>query len=88
MTRATALSCRIPIGNPPGLPPPTISLLEDGLDPDTSPPIYPALLELTLDEFLQHVVLFTNGQEHTVKDVIKFAANVARGVHHESNAVV
>jgi hypothetical protein len=27
--------------------------------------------------------LVANGQEHTVKDVIKFAANVAGGVHHD-----
>jgi len=68
---------------PLALPPPTFRILEDGLDPNTSPPIYPPPVELTLEEFLAHVVLIINGQQHTVKDIIKFAANVAGGVHHD-----
>lgn len=68
---------------PQGLPPPTFLLLEDGLDPDTSPPIYPPPVELTLGDFLNHVVLINKGQRHTVKDIIKFSANVAGGIHHD-----
>ena len=68
---------------PQGLPPLTFGLLEDGLDPDTSPPIYPPPVELTLGDFLNCVVLIINGQQHTVKDIIRFAANVAGGIHHD-----
>ena len=68
---------------PQGLPPPTFLLLEDALDPDTSPPIYPPPIELTMDDFLNHVVLIIKGQQHTVKDIIRFAANVAGGIHHD-----
>jgi hypothetical protein len=57
--------------------------LQDGLDPDTAPPFLPPPIELTLDQFLQHVVLILNAQPHSVKDVIKFAANAAGAVHHD-----
>jgi len=68
--------------DPPGLPVPTIRVIEDGIDPDTAPPIYGKPSELTIDEFLGQTVLVINGKEHSVKDVIKFAANVAGAVHH------
>jgi hypothetical protein len=59
---------------PPGLSDATVESLQDGLDPDTAPPFLPPPIELTLDQFLKHVVLIINAQPHSVKDVIKFAA--------------
>jgi hypothetical protein len=59
-------------------------ILEDGLDPDARAPGSPSK-EVSLDGFLGHTIIFTRGVAHTVSDVIKFAANVAGGIHHTEN---
>jgi hypothetical protein len=87
----TANEQKVPIRfvvNPLGpLPPGGLStdsvLLGDGLDPDTSAPIHAAPVSLGLEDFLKHVVLIIEGKERSIKDVIKFGANVAGGVHHD-----
>jgi hypothetical protein len=58
--------------------------LEDGLDPDGRRPGTPRT-EVGLDGFLGHKVLYLKGQPHTVRDVIKLAANVSGGVHRTPN---
>lgn len=57
-------------------------LLEDGLDPQTRPPGSPST-KFDHQGFLNHVVIHHKGKQHTVRDVIKFASNVAGGVHHD-----
>jgi len=54
--------------------------LEDGVDPEIRPPGSPQK-EVSLDGFLGHTILYLQGQPRSVGDVIKFAANVAGGVH-------
>jgi hypothetical protein len=56
--------------------------LEDGLDPDTGRPGRP-VSEVDLDGFLAHKVIILRQASHSVADVIRFAANVAGGVHHD-----
>lgn len=62
----------------------TFLILEDGLDPETRPPGSPAK-EVNFDGFLGHAILYIDGKAHSVADVVKFAANVAGGVHHVDN---
>src|SRR5262245_18440672 len=69
------------LGSPSGLSDTVVHSLQDGLDPDTAPPRMAPPIELMIDQFLQHVVLILNAQPHSVKDVIKFAANAAGAVH-------
>lgn len=57
--------------------------LEDGIDPQTSPG--GRTLTLNKDDFLKHEILYIYGKAHTVRDVIRFATNVAGGVHHDPN---
>jgi hypothetical protein len=59
-----------------------IDSLEDGLDPDPAlEPIYRSPSELTIDEFLRHPIMRLDGKEQSMKDIIKFAANVAGSIH-------
>ena len=58
--------------------------LEDGLDPDTRPRGSPSK-EVDVAGLLRHEILFIRGKPHSVQDAIKYAANVAGGVHHTSN---
>jgi hypothetical protein len=41
--------------------------------------------EVNFKDFINHKVLVINGQPYSVRDVIKFASDVAGGVHHTSN---
>jgi hypothetical protein len=41
---------------------------------------------MTIDQFLAQAVLVIEGKKYSVKDVIKFAANVAGAVHHDPKA--
>jgi hypothetical protein len=43
--------------DPPGLPTPIFRSIEDGLDPDTAPPIHGAPSEMTIDQFLGQAVV-------------------------------
>ena len=54
--------------------------LEDGLDPETRPPGSPSK-EVNFDGLIGHIILFINGQGHSIRDVIKLASDVAGGVH-------
>jgi len=67
-------------GPPAGLPPPAIYSVEDGLDPDTAPPFLPRI-RVKRDQLLKQVLLVTGGHEHSLRDVVLFAANVMGGVH-------
>jgi hypothetical protein len=55
--------------------------LEDGVDPESRRPGAPRK-ELRLGGFLDHTILYLRGQPRSVGDIIKYAANVAGGVHH------
>jgi hypothetical protein len=55
--------------------------LEDGVDPEGRRPGSPQK-QVSLGGFLDHAVVYLKGQLRSVGDVIKFAANVAGGVHH------
>lgn len=52
----------------------------DGLDPDTSPPIG-TIVTLSLDEFLKVIVLQENGNNITIKEVVRYVAHILGGVH-------
>ncbi len=54
--------------------------LEDGVDPTVRPRGSPHK-EVSLGDFLGHTIVYLHGQPQSVADVIKFAANVAGGVH-------
>lgn len=57
--------------------------LEDGIDPETSRPGGPTM-KLSRAKFLNHPVTYVEGGHYIlVKDVIKYAANVAGGKHHD-----
>jgi hypothetical protein len=58
--------------------------LEDGLDPDTRPPDKPRKT-VNFEGFLSHKILYVKGHAHSVRDVIKLAANVSGGVHRTKN---
>lgn len=60
----------------------TVLALEDGLDPDTARPGKP-VSEVDLDGLLAHKVIIMRQASHSVAHVIRFAANVAGGVHHD-----
>jgi hypothetical protein len=64
--------------------PTTAQRPRDGLDPETSRPGRPTK-EVNFEGFINHKVLTIDGQPHSVRDVIKFASDVAGGVHHTSN---
>jgi hypothetical protein len=66
------------------LPRPVYHGLEDGLDPDTARP-GKAVAIVDLEGFLKHTVVIAKDVPHSVKDIIKFAANVAGGIHHDPN---
>jgi hypothetical protein len=72
--------------DPPGLPIPSFRSIEDGLDPDTAAPIHGAPYDMTIDQFLGQTILVIGGKPYSVKDVIKFAANVAGAIHHDPKA--
>jgi hypothetical protein len=65
---------------PPGLPRPSFFSAQDGIDPDTSPPIDNPV-EVTRGQFFGMVVLVVEGHEYTIADVIKFEANIMGAVH-------
>jgi hypothetical protein len=54
--------------------------LEDGVDPEIRRQGSPRK-EVSLGGFLDHTIVYLQGQPRSVGDVIKFAANVAGGVH-------
>ena len=54
--------------------------VQDGLDPDTAAPGKKRLL-LSRDQFFQTVVAMIYGTSFTIRDVVKFEANVAGAVH-------
>lgn len=62
--------------------PPTLFSLEDGLDPETAPPGMQTIT-LSRDQFGNYPVTYFQGQPVTVKDVIRYASNVAGGVHYD-----
>lgn len=66
---------------PPGVPRPNFFSAQDGIDPDTSPPLLDQPVELTRAQFFSMVVLVVEGHEYTIADVIKFEANVMGAVH-------
>ena len=70
----------------PGIPEPTLYSLEDGIDPEDIP--NPVRVILTKDGFLAHQIAMSHGNAITIKDLIKYAANVAGGVHHDPSPKV
>lgn len=60
----------------------TLMSLEDGIDPHTRRPGSPSL-SLSRKRFQNHVIAHGAGQQLTIMEAIKFAANVAGGRHHD-----
>lgn len=54
--------------------------LQDGLDPSTKL-VTGGTATLNRDKFFSTVVLIANGKEYTIRELIKFEANVMGGVH-------
>jgi hypothetical protein len=67
---------------PPGIPKPTLWTLEDGLDPETGAPTR-GVVVLSRDEFGQYPVAYFQNHPIKVRDVIRYAAHVAGGIHHD-----
>jgi len=63
----------------PGMPSLEFFGVGDGLDPDSLP--NPPRKIVSRDNFLATVVQLSNGHGFTVRDLIKFQANIAGGVH-------
>jgi hypothetical protein len=65
------------------MPPPKsgIMALGDGLDPETSPPKTP--IPLDREQFGSYVVLYLDARPVTIKGIIRYAANVAGGIHFD-----
>ena len=66
--------------DPKTFPPGSFWSQQDSFDPDTSPPGIPTL-DLSRKEFFQHVLIVTSGHAHTLKEIIRYVAHVAGGVH-------
>jgi hypothetical protein len=71
---------RLPIWMELGEPPPYAYAEEDGFDPDTSL-IQPVPMEVTRDLLLSRLIMVYRGQEITVKNLVRYVAHVAGGVH-------
>ncbi|GAB3736195.1 hypothetical protein GCM10028862_20630 [Luteimonas pelagia] len=59
---------------------PVVWSVQDGLDPETSPPFRPRVT-LSRDQFFQKLVTIVNGHALTVRDIILFEANIVGAVH-------
>jgi hypothetical protein len=64
----------------PNIPLATFETIQDGLDPTTARPGRKSV-ELNRDSFLNKVVLFNEGKNYSIKDIIKFEAVTMGGVH-------
>lgn len=71
------------ISLPKGIPAPIFYSVEDGLDPDTSPP-WSESRQINIDEFYKMEIMQINGISITVRDLIRFLRNVRGGVHRGS----
>ena len=71
---------RLPIWKELGEPPPVAYAVEDGFDP-ASALVRPMPIEVNRDGLLSRFVLLYRGSEITVKDLIRYVANIAGGVH-------
>ena len=69
-----------PRATPPGLPAPTFWTVQDGLDPDTAPPIGQRV-QISRDQFFGTVLSIVQGREFTLREIVLFEANVMGGVH-------
>jgi hypothetical protein len=65
---------------PPGRPRPAFHSAQDGIDPETSPPLRQPV-EMTRGQFFAMVVLAIEEKEYTVAEIVKFEAYVMGGVH-------
>jgi hypothetical protein len=55
--------------------------LEDSIDPDLAPERL--AVELSRDEFCRHTAMFFRGNRISIKEIVRYAAIVAGGVHHD-----
>jgi hypothetical protein len=74
------INARRPIWELAGSPPPAIWSIQEGLDPETSLGVVEPKA-VSLDEFLATVVMRSENESLTVKDVIRHTANVVGAVH-------
>jgi hypothetical protein len=70
-----------PVWKTAGFESPVFWSIEDGFDPDTSPPHIVTPMEVTLDQLLSRVVMLIEGREITVKDIVSQALYVVGGAH-------
>lgn len=66
---------------PPSDPAPTFWAIQDGFDPDTAVPGLSHPEALDLDQLLNAPLMLMGGQILSVREVIRYVANVAGGVH-------
>lgn len=69
-----------PLGPPPGLPPPTLFTVQDGIDPDTAPP-FKQRVQVTRDQLFQAVLVIVNNHQYTMREIVLFEANVMGAIH-------
>ncbi|MDM9583534.1 hypothetical protein [Nostoc sp. GT001] len=65
---------------PPSIPPPMLWSIQDGLDPNTSPP-FTKRQTVSRDKFFKTVVTIVNQHEYSIREVVLFEANVVGAVH-------
>jgi hypothetical protein len=66
-----------------GIPEPDVWCAVDSIDPRRSPQLSPST-DLNRDLFLGLLIGRVEGEDYSVKDIIRFAANVAGGIHSGS----
>ncbi len=66
---------------PPNHPDLAFWSLQDGLDPDNSPPSSIKPLKLNLEQFLKRPILMNQGKIFTIYEVISYLRNVGGAVH-------
>lgn len=69
-----------PRGLPPGVPEPVVYSVQDGIDPDTSPPFVTRRM-VTRDQLLGYVLAKVAGRSYSLREIVLFEAHVMGGVH-------
>lgn len=64
-----------------GIPRPVFWAIQDGLDPETSPPPLTQQIEVKRDQLLARLVMIIGEHEITVRDLIDHVSHVAGAVH-------
>jgi hypothetical protein len=76
------VTCESGAPQPASFPPGSNSFwsLQDGLDPENSPPGF-EVLTLSRKEFFQQIVIVTADHAYSIKEVVRYVAHVVGGIH-------